>query len=566
MTTSIKQELAKRTRPRKSKRLETMAGDLVRALLEQASKVERVQFPSAKYRKDPVAFCREILGVEPWSKQIEILEAVRDNMRVAVSSCHKAGKSFTAAVIALHYFCSYPDARVVMSSTTARQVDQVLYRQLKMILARAGRCIDCKAKIEALVAAGVAAIDAEARYPRPCPHSALIEGELGELARTGLKTRDFREIVGFTAREAEAVAGISGRHLLYIIDEASGVPQEIFDAIEGNRAGGARILLISNPTRNSGEFHSAFHDKKDFYKTIKISALETPNYIEGRDVIPGLASRSWVEEKRQEWGEESPLFKVRVLGEFATREDGKIFSLHSISEAESRWADTPDEGRLFIGVDPAGPTGSGDETVFAVRRGKKLLALYPHRGLNEEAHLVQLLGLLATQRRKGEVPVVVLDREGSVGAGLYGLLRNYSSSNPQAFQLVAVRASDKASRQPQVYDRMRDELVANLEAWFRDGGAIVSDAKLAAELHAYEYIQTQSGRLKVTSKEDLRKSLGRSPDRFDALALSCWEPLYVRDGVHAETLQKVAAASHDVEDVYASRTFDPWEALKAWRR
>ena len=519
-TPSTQDEVAKRKRGHKSRERVTMRADLLQLCKTQLEARSRIRFPSPRYQRDPVAFCREILGVEPWSKQVEILEALRDHPRVSVSSGHKVSKSHSAACVALWYYCSFPDARVVMTSVTARQVDQILWRELRMVRSRGGRCVACKTA------------DPEGhRILRPCPHSALIEGEQGELARTGLKSDDFREVVGFTAREAEAVAGISGRHLLYICDEASGIPDEIFAAIEGNRAGGARIVLFSNPTRNEGEHYESFTTKAHLYKTIRISSEETPNVVEGRIVIPGLATREWIEEKRVEWGEDSPLYKVRVRGEHATREDGKIFSIHTIEQAEQRWGDTEAAGRIYIGVDPAGPSGSGDESVFVVRRGLKMIELRAALGLNAEAHVVRIIETIQRHALPREMPVVVIDREGSVGSELAGLLRAmaHDERQPGRFDLVALRASDGAVRQPLVYDRVRDELAANLEAWFRDGGAIVEDVKLAAELHILEYKQNQRGKLKVTPKDDIRKALGRSPDRYDALALSVWEPLSLRD-------------------------------------
>jgi phage terminase large subunit len=516
-----------------------------RAAVEQAA---RITWPSPRYRANPVAFFREILGVEPWSKQIEIIEAVRDNPRVAVKSGHKVAKSHSAAGIALCFYCSYEDARVVMTSTTSRQVDQILWRELKMMRARAGRCVDCKKA------------DPEGhRIPKPCPHSALIDGELGELARTGLKSVDFREIVGFTAREAEAVAGISGRNLLYIVDEASGVEDEIFEAIEGNRAGGARVLLLGNPTKTSGEHYEAFHAKRSFYFGITVSSEETPNVIARREVIPGLATYEWIEEKKEEWGEDSPLYRVRVKGEHAKHEDGKIFSIHMIELAEQRWFETPSTGRLFIGVDPAGASGTGDESAFACRRGLKLIALTATRGLSDDAHLVQLLGLIREHKIPRETPVVVIDREGSVGASLHGLLRQYVEANPHAFELVAVRASDRAIRQRDIYDRARDELAANLFAWVRDGGAIIEDAKLSAEMHELEWKQHVNGRLKVTPKDVLKKKLGRSPDRYDALALSCWEPLSLKEGAPP-------IADRGRTNDAARPALDPYAGSRAWER
>lgn len=548
---SAAREAAKRRKEAASRaRLTTGSEDLRTALLLQISEATRIKFPSTKYQADPVGFFRDVLGVDPWHKQVEIIEAVRDHKRVAVRSGHKVSKSHTAAGMALWFYCSFPDARAIMSSTTARQVDQILWRELRMMKARGGKCVECKE------------IDPDDRdIERPCPHSALIDGEIGDMARTGLKSEDFREIVGFTAREAEAVAGISGKNLLYIIDEASGVPQTIFEAIEGNRAGGARIVLFSNPTRTEGEHFEAFHDKKDFYHCITVSSEETPNVVEGRDVIPGLAGREWIEEKKLEWGEDSALYRVRVKGEHATNEDGKIFSIHTIETAERLWheIETDDAvGRLFIGLDPAGESGSGDETVFALRRGLKVIDFFPFRGLNSEQHLVHTLSFVGAYKRAREKPVVVIDREGSIGAELYGLMSGFAERPDAPFVLVAVRASDRAAKNPLVYDRMRDDLAGNLEQWFRDGGAIPENTKLAAELHFLEWQQQQNGRFKVTPKKEVKKALGRSPDHYDALALSAWEPVHLREDFVPEPPPE--------EEPVRGGGLDPYAGSDYWRR
>lgn len=514
----------------------------------------KIRFPHRPFWDEPVKFFRDVLGADPWSKQREIIEAVRDHPRVAVKSGHKVSKSHTAAGIGLCYYASHEDARVVMSSTTARQVDAILWRELKMMKARGGRCVACK----------TADPDGR-RIPRPCPHSVLIDGDIGELARTGLKSVDFREIVGFTAREAEAVAGVSGRHLLYILDEASGIPEAIFEAIEGNRAGGARIVLFSNPTRTTGEFYEAFNSKKldpadpesTGYYCVTVSSEETPNVVEGRDVIPGLATRGWVEEKRREWGEESPLFKVRVRGEFPVGEDGKIFSVHTITSAQERWHEVPAEGRLYIGVDPAGDSGMGDEAAMAARRGKKQLALRTWRGLSEEAHAVHLLGLIAEFKIPREKPVVVIDPEGGVGWKVYQFLAAIASRKDAPFDLVPLRASHRAIRDPMIYDLIREELAANLFAWIQDGG-ILEDDKLEQELHALEWIPMErSGKNKLTPKKVIRKVLGRSPDRYDATALSVWEPLSMQDDAPSE--------ARDDDDDGPIPTLDPYAGGSTWR-
>jgi phage terminase large subunit len=530
--------------------------DLFNAVSGVLATVSRVRFPSPLYQSDPVGFFRNVLGVEPWEKQRMLLEAVRDHPRVAVSTGHKVSKSHSAAGLALWYYCSFEDARAIMTSTTARQVDQILWRELRMVRARSGRCVACKAADpEGLI------------IPRPCPHSAIIDGEQGELARTGLKSPDFREIVGFTAREAEAVAGISGRNLLYIVDEASGVDDAIYEAIEGNRAGGARIVMFGNPTRNEGEFFEAFNSKAKLYCTFRISSEETPNVVEGRDVIPGLATRAWIEEKKIEWGEDSPMYLVRVKGQHATGEDKKAFSIHTITESEKRWHVTPEAGRLFIGVDPAGESGTGDDTAFSARRGLKHLVMRTMRGLNDDGHIVQILGMVKSLKLPRETPVVVIDRGGSIGSSLFGRLRAlldepaYRDTPP--FELVGVLASDRALRRPDLYDRLRDELAANLAEWFRDGGAILQDVKLSKELHSFEWKQAVNGKLKITAKELLKKLLGRSPDRYDSLALAVWEPLSLHEQLPAGA--QSLAANDNAHAPLAEQTFDPYSANDVWR-
>jgi hypothetical protein len=232
VSTSTAIELSKRRALPRGQR--TPFSELAAIAGAHARRAELQCWPSTKYQADPVAFAREVLGLTLWSKQIELLEAIRNHKRVAAKSGHKVSKSHTLAIASLWFFCSFPDARVVMSSVTSRQVDAILWRELRKMHVRS---------------------------------SVPIDGDMHELARSGFKARDFREIVGFTAREAEAVAGISGANLLYLLDEASGIDDDIFEAIEGNRAGGARLAMTSNPTRTDGEFFEAFNANAHLYHT-----------------------------------------------------------------------------------------------------------------------------------------------------------------------------------------------------------------------------------------------------------------------------------------------------------
>lgn len=540
-------------------RLESMLADLT-----------RITLPSARYRNDPVAFYREILGIEPWSRQVELLEKVRDYSRVACKSGRRVSKSNSAAGAALWWYSSNHNARVILTAPTARQVDGILWREVGILRDDSGLCVACRDMLKA------------GRYiPSPCEHSARIPGTIGKLARTGLEI-GHNEIRGFTARDGEAFQGYAGPNMLFIADEASGVEQAIFEVIKGNLAGGGKLLLTGNPTRNQDEFFDAFHSlKRDLddpqsvgYVTMTISSEESPNVITGMDIIPGLATREYIREREIEWGRDSAMFQIHVLGEFALNEAGRIFSVDAITQAQTRWSDRttdaagritevaadPKLGRLWIGLDPAGATGTGDDTVFCFRRGPHVAAFEHRKGLDDEAHLIQLLALSAKRTAPGEVPVVVLDASGSIGASLGGRLRGYQEQNPKAFKLVAMRGSDRAVRDSMVYDRVRDELTGNLEKWLRAGGEIPADDKLAGEMHAMEWeIQPGSGRQKVTPKTKLKKELGRSPDRYDALALACYEPAHINDP------EVPSREERGMYDTVPGREFDHHSALKAFR-
>src|SRR5262249_27635443 len=151
---------------------------------------------------------------------------------------------------------------------------------------------------------------------------------------------------------AEDAAGISGPAMMFVFDEATGIQDRFWEAMSGNMAGGVKVVAISNPTANDGWFAACFNGAaKEFWTTFQISSEESRSVKAGRRSVAGLAMREWVLEGRAEWGEDSPIYKVRVKGEFAIGEDSKICSLAVITAASKREA--PAEGPLVIGLDPA---------------------------------------------------------------------------------------------------------------------------------------------------------------------------------------------------------------------
>lgn len=499
----------------------SLESETIGLVYELQLEARTLSWPASKYQGDPVGFCRDILGIELWEKQVEIAESVRDNPNTSVKSGHRIGKSTIAAALALWFWASFPDARIVMTAPVARQVQDILWRAVRMLYERAGRCVACKADGE--------------NGPKPCEHSALLDGELAERASTGLVSANFREIRGYTARDVEAITGTAGAYMLFILDEASGIADAIYQGLEGNRAGWSaddagtmvRLLLIGNPTRTSGEFYDSHEHpkKKKLYHQITVSSRETPNAKLGRVVIPALATRDWIAQMEAKYGADSAFVKVRVDGVFPIGEDGKAFSIHFITQSQQRRDEASQDGPLYIGIDPSGESGTGDDAAFSARRALKQIGLRTFLGLSPEAHYRELERMVLDHRAyPGERAIVVLDAEGPIGTKVRAHLATMARKRDAIFELHCVRASDTAWREPLTYGTVRDELAMNLWRWMKEGGAIVDDDELLErELHVLEW-ERVAGKSKITPKKKIRAELGRSPDRYDATALSVWEP------------------------------------------
>jgi phage terminase large subunit len=395
-----------------------------------------------------------------------------------------------------------------------------------------------------------------------------IGGTLYDLARSGLRDpNDDRQIWGITARDGEGLAGISGPNILVLTDEASGIPDRFFEVLGSSLAGSggtARKCYISNPTRTTGEFYRSHTTNAHLFKCLHVSSTNTPN-ARGTGMIPGLAGPDWIAEKRLEYGEDSPAFKVRVLGEFVHDREGKIISLDLIAAAEAAWDEAPDTGDLQIGIDPAGDGVIGDETAIAVRRGGKIVTVLAWRSLTEDAIVSNALGLLVEHRRRGAQGVarIAVDVEGGIGTRVFAKLR-VATETMAAVELVDVRSGKKFWGSPE-FDLIRDGLWGQTRAWLMGGGAIPSDVKLSQELNAPVFTADKNQRYVATDKKVLRKELGRSPDRADAVCLAIWQFASVETTEERITPPAAAAMNQSALDPYddaeersADRVFDPY--------
>lgn len=438
-----------------------------------------------RYRDDPVLYAREILGVRCWSRQADMLRAVAAHNRVSIRSGHKCGKSKAVAILALWWVATRSDARVVLLAPTYRQIVEIVWREIK------------ETHRSARLALG---------------------GDVFAKPEEGIRWPDGRQIFGFSTDSRERVAGFSG-NILYLVDEASGVPDEVHEVISTN-PGGA-IVMISNPTRTSGVFYDSHHkgdaESGGVWHTLAISSeeaaaenTEIPGYP-GRYKFKYLANAEWIEARKREFGEASPYYDVRVRGRFARQSDNAVIPAGSVDDAIERWPETPAEGVLELGVDVA--RFGADDSCIAARRGRWVAPLVVLSG-NDNVQVAQKVREVCDKlRRPGERPIVRVDT--SNGGGVADILRRDEDKD-----VVDVMAQEAA--QDQRYARRRDEMWFCMQLWFRDGGALPDDRRLADDLKAPTYDYDERARIKVESKRELKKRIGRSTDRADALALAVY--------------------------------------------
>jgi hypothetical protein len=260
-----------------------------------------------------------------------------------------------------------------------------------------------------------------------------------------------------------------------------------------------------------------------------VSSEETPNAVSGQDLFPGLAGKSWVEKRKRAWGVDSPRYAVRVKGEFPLQGDDTVFPLGVVDLAQARWLTEPssDTDDIAEPVDePALPVDAGldvarfgdDETVLIFRRGWWTSKARVVSGLDTQAVAAWFLGECRRTYPNQRVRVKV-DGTG-VGAGVVDALRR--AVNEGAKWLTVVDVVSSAASSDDEYLNCRAEMAFHARKWLETEGAIPEDLELEGELVAVKYRFAPRGEIQVESKDDLRKRLGRSPDRADALALAVW--------------------------------------------
>jgi phage terminase large subunit len=447
-------------------------------------------------QKDPVFFCQQVLGCEPWLKQDQILESIRDNPRTSVRSCHGIGKSFIGGRAALWFLYSYPNSVVVTTAPTGRQVKKILWQEIRR--AHAG-----------------------AKYSLG-----------GKCLTTEIQIAPGWFAFGFSTDDGDQFQGPHAEHILIIVDEAAGVNETIFSALEGlMTSDGARLLYIGNPTSSSGTFYDSHNSKRQLYHCISVSAFETPNFtqygitiddirhnswagkITGPLPNPALVTPKWVYDRWLDWGEESFLWSARVLGEFPKVGEDTLIHLTWIEAAVER--ELPEGQPIELGNDVA--RYGSDKTIIFLRRGS-VAKIYSETGQEDT---MQTVGRAINALNVTNAEWIKVDGDG-LGAGVVDRLAEQGRPVIEMHSGVAAIESDR-------FINTRAEWYWNLRELFRTGQiSIPNDPELIGQLSALKYKYRSDGRIQIESKEDMKKRGLKSPDKADALCYT-FAPIVFED-------------------------------------
>jgi len=430
-------------------------------------------------REEPEFFCKRVLGVEPWAKQIEIMNSVRDNPNTIVVSANAQGKSWVSAAVALWFLVTRKDSIVLTSAPTYRQVMNVLWAEIGKMYA-------------------------DARFPVG-----------GDMTTGKLVLGEKWYALGIPSSDEVRFQGFHSNDILVIFDEAAGIPKDIYTAAAGNLTSeNSRFLLIGNPTSPTGMFYE--YSKNPNWHKITLSALESPA-IEHPEKYPYLATKKWCLEREHEWGRTSPMYIARVLGEFPLEGEDTLIPLSWIDESVKRYMDMAKKDILvsehvYLGVDVA--RMGGDKTVCASYQPNKVLPLRKAQGkdLPTVKHLVAQEAIAAGMK----LMQITIDATG-LGGGPAGDLRE------MRYPVVEINFANKANNK-RFFRRLKDEIMYNLRLVFQAGEiAIPPDDELVSQLASIKYKTEQNtGLIEIESKEEMKNRGLKSPDCAWAVALAVW--------------------------------------------
>ncbi len=440
----------------------------------------------ALWKADPVQFVRDVFGAEPDSWQVEVLRMFPVHQRIAMKACKGPGKSTVLAWIIWNFLATRPFPKVACTSITADNLADGLWTELAKWRAR----------------------------------SPFLLASF-EWAKTRIVAKDHPEIWWCSARtwakgadstqQADALAGLHADYLLFVLDEAGGIPDAVMAAAEAGLATGieTKMIMAGNPTHLEGPLYRACTSERHLWQVIEIT---------GDPDDPKRSPRisvQWAREQIQKYGRENPWVLVNVFGRFPPSSLNALLGPDDVAPCLGRHLaeDVYAHAARVLGVDVA--RFGDDRTVIIPRQG--LACFTPV--IMRNARTNEIAARIAVACQKWEPDAIFIDDTGGWGAGVIDSLLQ------AGYSPIPVNFSGKAT-DPR-YLNKRAEMWFDMAEWVKTGPALPEMPELLRELCAPTY-DFKNGKFQLEDKGLIKERLGESPDISDALALTFAQPIAPR--------------------------------------
>ena len=406
------------------------------------------------YLISPPGFAKAVLGLNLYGWQEKILWDLDTPGAVALRAANNSGKtSVVGASAALWHASAFPGSLTIATASVYRQVSEQLF---------------------------------------PTLHSQAGKFPGGVFNATDVQLANGSKIFGFATDEANKFEGWHNKNLLIIADEAKGIPDAIFEAIE--RCAPTRFLCMSSPGGCFGFFHAAFNARRKYFRQHVVTAFDCPHI-----------SQTWIDSQIEKYGREHPLIRSMIFGEFMSGDaDGCVIPLAFV---ERNLASPP----VFAGGDVQAFcdfAAGGDENVLAVRRGNRVEIAASWREQDTMKAVGRFIQLFREQELtqeqisgdEGGLGIVICDRLAESGWQIQRVNNGSAADKPEAY----------ANRGAEIWFEARVKI---------EKGEIIlpNDPELVAQLTSRRGWPDSKGRLQLESKADMRSRGLPSPDRADAV-------------------------------------------------
>ena len=438
------------------------------------------------YRDRPVEFVKDVIGATPDDIQAEILNSVAVNQLTSVRSGHGIGKSALQSWLILWFLCTRPFPKIPCTAPTKHQLHDILWAEVSKWLNPT-----LKTEIE---------WTQEKLYMKAHPENWFA--------------------VPRTATLPDALQGFHAEHLLFIIDEASGVKDEVFEPVLGSLSTkDAKLIMCGNPTQLSGFFFDSHNKNRGIYTTFKVSGENSQR-----------VSKDYIQMIIDMYGIDSDVYRVRVAGEFPKSLPDSFIQLDWAENCSKRETSDIVEDRIDIGVDVA--RYGDDQTIicplFDKKRQQKPIELNQNDTMQVNGIIVQLVEQLRV-KYIGKPIHIKIDCDG-LGVGVYDRLKeiknNREWSNVKIYECHFGGLGGKnkesepieyANSTGKMWGLLRDKLKnSDIELFYND--------KQISQITNRKYRINSDGKIELERKEEMKKRGLTSPDYGDALALSLYEP------------------------------------------